>query len=171
MRKPKEFDNFPKGLANLTEFGPYQAVIMIWVDGDTCYAFVDVGFNTYLFVVLRVAGLDAPEIFRPRDEAEKAHGTAALEYARKLCPEGSPVVLYTGADTQTFGRYVATITLADGTDLQVLPHGTIASASHLKMPLTSRRQRSYANEVADASSTSRHRVRSSVRNRNRRCRT
>lgn len=116
MRKPAEFENFPDKLARLAAFGPYRAVVRHIVDGDTLDLLVSVGFNTYVYLTVRVRLIDTPEL-NSRDTAERARAQAARDYVSTvLAPIGSPVVITTFKDRQTFGRYVADITLADGRD-------------------------------------------------------
>lgn len=112
-RKPVEFTDFPSALARLAPFGPYRAVLKRWVDGDTCYALVDVGFNTYPYVVIRIAGINAPELHTGDN---RVAGAAARDYAVQLAPEGTPVVLHSEPDTLTFGRWVGALSLPDGRD-------------------------------------------------------
>lgn len=108
MRKPMEFAGFPPGLARLGAYGPYRASIAHVVDGDTVYAFLDIGLNEYPFRPLRVRDLYAPELHEPG-------GLVARDYVRGLLPAGTPCVVTTYRDTQTFGRYVADVRfLLDG---------------------------------------------------------
>ena len=114
MRKPVEFEAFPAELAARAGFGPYRGVVKHIVDGDTLDVMLDVGLNRYPYVTLRLRGVDAPEINRA---ATRVAGQAARDFVATLAPLGTPCVVTTEPDAQTFGRYVATVTLADGTDL------------------------------------------------------
>lgn len=108
MRRPYEFDNFPDEIAE--PFGPYRAVVGYIVDGDTFDCLVDLGFNQYRYTTIRIANIDAPEKFRLDTREE---GEAALQYLAALIPVGSPVLLYTEKDPDSFGRYIAEITALD----------------------------------------------------------
>lgn len=113
-RKPTEFNDWPKNLP--ITFGPYRAVITHVTDGDTCDVLVDQGFNSYRYLTVRIMGIDAPEIFRG-DDAEKTLGKAAKEYLATLAPPGTPCLIHTDKDRQSFGRYSASILLFNGTDV------------------------------------------------------
>lgn len=114
MRKPLQFDAFPAALAERAPWPPYRAVVERWVDGDTLDIFADAGWNEYPYRTIRLQGIDAPELNR---RATQARGAAARDYAMTLAPPGTPCVVLAEPDTQTFGRYVAVVTLADGTDV------------------------------------------------------
>jgi endonuclease YncB( thermonuclease family) len=114
-RKPVEFANWPPELA--VPFGPFRAFVRHLVDGDTFDAFIDLGFNTYQYNPVRLLGVDTPEINRA---ATREAGYAALEFVRHVMPIGSRVLLHTRKDPDSFGRYLARVTLADGADLGTL---------------------------------------------------
>ena len=116
MRKPQEFDGFPEELERLAPWPLYRAVIKYWVDGDTLYVLADAGWNEYPYRVLRLAGVDAPELYSGPPEI-RARGQAARDFAATLAPPGTPCVVDAQPDRQSFGRYVASVTLADGADL------------------------------------------------------
>ena len=111
-RVPSEFTGWPLTLG--VGYGPYRAVVRHHVDGDTYDCLIDFGFNMYGYHAIRLLGVDTPETNRP--ESRDA-GLAALEYVRELMPEGSRVKLATLANPDSFGRYLASITLADGRDV------------------------------------------------------
>lgn len=112
-RKPVEFQDFPLSV----DFGPYRAVIRHWVDGDTCDVLLDLGLHQYAYETLRIRDIDTPEIYGTKEyDGELADGHAAREYAMEIAPVGSPVIVLTHKDKQTFGRYVADLMLADGSD-------------------------------------------------------
>lgn len=114
MRKPIEFSNFPQALADMAPYGPCRAVIKYWVDGDTCDVMLSSGWNEYPYRTIRLRGVDAPELNRA---ATRAAGQAARDYVLTLAPPGTPCVVLAEPDVQTFGRYVASVVLADGTDV------------------------------------------------------
>jgi endonuclease YncB( thermonuclease family) len=76
---------------------------------------VSPGFGVYPYATIRVADINSPELHRG-DDAERAAGVEARAYAMSLAPVGTPVVIHTEPDTETFGRFVAAITLPDGRD-------------------------------------------------------
>ena len=112
--RPDQFDDFPAELA--APFGPFRAIVEHVTDGDTIRCLVDVGFNEYRFTVVRLAGIDAPERYRGTVEERQA-GSMALSHLALLLPIGTPVLLQTEPDPDSFGRYIATVTLADGTSV------------------------------------------------------
>jgi endonuclease YncB( thermonuclease family) len=109
-------------------YGPYRAVVQRVVDGDTLVALVDFGFREYRLAPVRLlcadgSGVNAPESNRP---ASRAAGLAAKAFTESLCPAGAPVLLRTRRDPDAFDRYLAAVTLADGTDLG----GALLAAGH-----------------------------------------
>jgi len=98
----------------LNPFYRYKGVVDRVVDGDTVDATIDVGFGTFTKQRLRIDDYDAPESWRPRNEAEKIHGEAAKERARELL-EAKTVIFTTSKAVGIYGRYGASIELVDGT--------------------------------------------------------
>ena len=90
----------------------YRAKIVSVYDGDTCRADIDCGFGVVLKnQSLRVYGIDSPEI-------GTVAGNNAREFARTLMPASLAVQIQTFKDAkEKYGRYLAKITLPDGTDL------------------------------------------------------
>lgn len=122
-RKPVEFENFP---ANIDPgFGLFRAVVSHIIDADTVDVLIDCGFQQYRYTTIRVQNIDAPEIFSGTAE-QKARGFAAKECLEKIAPVGTPCVIETGKDRQSFGRYSASILLQDGTDIA----SALVSAGH-----------------------------------------
>ena len=67
----------------------YNAQVLRVVDGDTIDAMVDLGFNTWKKVRIRMYGINAPEA-RTRDLEEKKKGLAAKpRLIEKLEEEGN----------------------------------------------------------------------------------
>ncbi len=112
--KPPQFTDWPASID--PGFGPYRAVITSITDGDTFRVLVDGGFNVYTFQAIRLANIDSPELFSGPPE-ERERGKAAKAYLESIAPPGTKCVLRTDKDRTTFGRYVASALLADGTDL------------------------------------------------------
>lgn len=114
-RGPTEFVHYPAELAALAPFGPYRAVITHVVDGDTIGALCDLGFNDYRYLVIRLAGIDAPELFTGTD---RGAGAAARDHLAQLVAQHGPwCVIRSGKWQQSFGRYIGWVSLVDGTDL------------------------------------------------------
>jgi micrococcal nuclease len=96
----------------------YRATVVRWVDGDTADLDVDIGFKVGVKERFRLSGINTPEM-RPKkadfaseearqDEIKLAQ--AALDYASKLAPEGSQVIVETFKDSQgKYGRWLAKI--------------------------------------------------------------
>ena len=61
----------------------YSAKVQRVVDGDTCDALIDLGFNTYVKKRIRLYGVDTWES-RTRNLEEKKKGLAAKEYVKDL---------------------------------------------------------------------------------------
>jgi len=95
---------------NLDPWYVYNAKITRVVDGDTVDAIIDLGFGMSTKQRLRIDDFDAPESWRPRNEAEKIHGEAAKARAKELL-EGKDVIVNTSKAVGIYGRYGASITL------------------------------------------------------------
>jgi len=88
----------------------YNARILKVIDGDTCHAEVDLGFDTKLTMTIRLYGINAPET-RTKDLAEKKKGLTAKEALRKKI-EGKNVMITTYKDKkEKYGRYLADVFL------------------------------------------------------------
>lgn len=110
MRKPAEFENHPAPYEMARSMGCFRAVCKNVTDGDTYDAFIDLGMGKYAYDTVRLHDLDTPEIFRPSNAAERAHGMAAKDRVADLIL-GKPILLKTYKDAETFGRYVADVAL------------------------------------------------------------
>jgi micrococcal nuclease len=89
----------------------YDATVINVVDGDTFDAQLQLGFYLTATLRLRVLGINAPEMHGPSHEA----GAAAKAFAGSLLREGAKVVLHT-EKSDDFGRWLAKVTLPDGSD-------------------------------------------------------
>ncbi len=112
--KPPQFTDWPVSID--PGFGPYRAVIQSITDGDTFRVLIDGGFNVYTFQSIRLLGVNAPELFSGPPE-ERVRGAAAKAYLESIAPLGTKCLLRTDKDKTSFGRYIASALLADGTDL------------------------------------------------------
>ena len=61
----------------------YSAKLQRVVDGDTCDALIDLGFDTWVKKRIRFKGVDTWEC-RTRDKEEKVKGLAAKEFTKNL---------------------------------------------------------------------------------------
>lgn len=93
----------------------YKGVVTRVVDADTVDAELDLGFGITMAQRFRINDYDAPETFRPRNEAEKIHGKEATERANELLM-GKTLYFKSSKVPGIYGRYGATIWLEDGKD-------------------------------------------------------
>jgi micrococcal nuclease len=114
MTKPTQFQGWPENLD--VPYGPYRAVIERVVDGDTVHAIVSLGLDEYAYRMIRLRGVNAPELFSGPPE-ERERGAAARDFLAELLPPGTKCRLATERDVTTFGRYVAYIELEDGREV------------------------------------------------------
>ena len=70
-------------MAKKIEKHNYSAKLLRVVDGDTCDAMIDLGFNTWVKKRIRFKGVDCWES-RTRDLDEKKKGLAAKAYTKDL---------------------------------------------------------------------------------------
>lgn len=80
------------------------------VDGDTFDVNVDLGFCVHVRDRLRLDGIDCPEMATPEGKAVRAYVLMLLDQCSRQCV----------VDTKKkdkYGRYLARVTLPDGTDL------------------------------------------------------
>ena len=95
----------------------YRAIVKRVIDGDTLDVMIDQGFRNYREERLRVLGIDTPELSRGNDES-KALGLRAKNRVEELCGDAEVIIRTEKGDS--FGRWLATITLHDGRDLGTL---------------------------------------------------
>ena len=69
-------------MKNLDKF-VYNAKLVRVVDGDTCDAMIDLGFDTWVKKRIRFAGVDTWES-RTRNKEEKKKGLEAKAYTKKM---------------------------------------------------------------------------------------
>lgn len=92
----------------------YKAKVIRVIDADTIKCVVDVGFGISVNQRFRILGYDAPETFRPKTDEERQLGERATEIAKNLLLDMEVIV--NTQKTDVYGRYLATVTLSDGTD-------------------------------------------------------
>lgn len=96
-----------------------NATIRRWIDGDTVEVVIhkridlDFGFISQIDfpITARIRGLDTPEI---RGDTQ-ADGIAAKQFAERMAPAGTSVQVVSYRE-KSFERYIADLTLPDGTD-------------------------------------------------------
>lgn len=88
----------------------YEAKIIRWVDGDTCWLDVDLGFYTHRETDVRLAGINTPERaeYTLRGIADRAR-----EFNEARCPAGA-VVIAEITTRDKYGRWLARILYAPG---------------------------------------------------------
>jgi len=96
-------------------FYKYNGRVTRVVDADTVDAELDLGFGITMKQRFRIDEYDAPETWRPRNEAEKKHGEEATTRAIQLLAE-EDLVFITSKTIGIYGRYGAQIRLKDGKD-------------------------------------------------------
>jgi len=102
------------GLAEINLY-VYKGRVTRVVDADTVDAELDLGFGITMSQRFRLNDYDAPETWRPRNEAERDHGKEATERAKELLLEKALLFKSTKIPG-IYGRYGATIWLEDGRD-------------------------------------------------------
>lgn len=92
-RKPSAFHSWPISFGVARAQGRYRAVCDYVVDGDTVDCLIDVGFGLYAYRAIRVDGVDTPEIYRPKSDAEKQLGMMAKQTVTSLLMATTPILL------------------------------------------------------------------------------
>jgi len=88
----------------------YNATVIRVVDGDTVDAMVDLGFNTWKKVRIRMVGINAPES-RTRDLEEKKKGLAAKERLKEILEEVDNKFKLNSQGVGKFGRCLGILTI------------------------------------------------------------
>jgi len=96
----------------------YKALVTRVVDGDTFDLVVDLGFEISFAMRVRLKGIDTPETWRPKTDAERVHGEAATKFVSLLIE--NQYVTIRSHKLGIYGRYEADVALLDGTDLATL---------------------------------------------------
>jgi len=109
----------------------YQATVDRVVDGDTVDLIVDLGFGIMVKERFRLEGINAPES-RTRNLTEKALGVAATEFLETMLTEmNGPLVITTKKDKKgKFGRYLCTLWMDRGTDMEMNINHEMVSCDH-----------------------------------------
>ena len=93
----------------------YKGKVIRVVDADTVDAKLDLGFCLTVEQRFRIDSFDAPETWRPRNEAEAEHGERATKRAIELLMD-KDLIFRTSKTAGIYGRYGAQIILPDGRD-------------------------------------------------------
>ncbi|MDJ0921407.1 MAG: thermonuclease family protein [Henriciella sp.] len=97
--------------------GPVPAEVIKIVDGDTIKVRATIWVDQTVEVSVRLRGVDAPELYRPKCAAEKSLARLAKASVAASAPLGSQVTL-TGITRDKYGgRVVATVVTSDGETL------------------------------------------------------
>lgn len=96
--------------------GPIPAVVERVTDGDTVRVTAKIWINQELVVSVRLAGLDAPELYRPKCDREKALGREAKAFVETFLESGR-VQLFDIEYGKYARRVVARIENENGGDL------------------------------------------------------
>jgi micrococcal nuclease len=80
----------------------YKATVVRWVDGDTVWLTVDLGFRLTMTSDFRLFGINTPEHGQPGFHE-------ATAFAQKSAPEGSPVIIRSFKDPDKYGRWIVQI--------------------------------------------------------------
>ena len=86
----------------------YNAELARVVDGDTIVAYIDLGFNTWVYKTIRLEGIDAWES-RTRNLEEKKKGIAAKERLTELFKESNNKFILKSNGIGKFGRVLGQV--------------------------------------------------------------
>lgn len=86
----------------------YNAKVVKIVDGDTLDALVDLGFDTWKQVRIRMMGINTPES-RTRDLEEKARGLAAKARLKEILKENKNKFILVSHGVGKYGRCLGEI--------------------------------------------------------------
>lgn len=100
----------------------YRATLLRVVDGDTVRAEIQLGLRVSREVSLRIADIDAPELFGPRATPE---GQTSAELLHSLIT-GRTLYVATEKDRKSFDRYIAALYIEG-------PAGTLVSVGKAMM--------------------------------------
>lgn len=89
----------------------YNAMVVRVVDGDTLDLMVDLGFDIFQKMRVRLFGIDTPEIYGvKRDSEEYSKGKLASDFVKKILHPGTKVSMNSVKDKRgKYGRYLATV--------------------------------------------------------------
>lgn len=101
-----------------------RAEVVDWIDGDTVDVEVSLWFDLTLSLRVRLHGVDTPEL-HSGDPESREKAKMARVFCETRAPAGALVHIASVGDKDKFGRFLAKVTLTDGTDLvaQLIEHG------------------------------------------------
>ncbi len=95
----------------------YKAEYISNYDGDTIRFMVDLGFGIYHRIIIRLAGVDTPEL-RTAELNKRVVAYEAKDFVREAMLGASEIIIKTNKDkTGKYGRYIAEV-LYDGMNLK-----------------------------------------------------
>lgn len=94
--------------------GPIPAEVIKVVDGDTIKVRATIWVDQTVEVSVRLRGIDAPELYRPKCEAEKRLARQAKAAVSAASPVGSLVTLSNVTQDKYGGRVIASVETLDG---------------------------------------------------------
>ena len=97
--------------------GPIDAEVIKVVDGDTIKVRANIWVDQTVIVSVRLRGVDAPELYRPKCPAEKELARTAKAAVNASTPVGSTVRLTQITRDKYGGRVVAYVQTNDGETL------------------------------------------------------
>ncbi len=104
---PTVFKGHPWRYNDHQPTSPFAVVVI--EDADTFTGWLDLGYDEYVWRTIRLEGFDAPEISRPRNQAELEHGLQAKGYVEYLFSRYPLVITTKKVRTTTWDRYVAQV--------------------------------------------------------------
>ncbi len=96
--------------------GPVAATVERVIDGDTVRVTARIWVGHSVSVSVRIAGVDAPEIYRPRCVAEKERAREAKAFVERMLGAGE-VTLLEVVNDKYGGRVVARVKTPEGEDV------------------------------------------------------
>ena len=96
----------------------YNATVTKVVDGDTIDALVDLGFDTWKQVRIRLNGINSPES-RTRDLEEKARGLAAKARLKEILKENKNKFILVSHGVGKYGRCLGELFISQGDTFSV----------------------------------------------------
>jgi micrococcal nuclease len=86
----------------------YKGKCIRVVDGDTIEAMIDLGFNTWITITVRLDGINTPES-RTKNKEEKARGLAAKDKLKQIMDSNENEFTLISHGVEKYGRCLAEI--------------------------------------------------------------
>lgn len=108
--------------------GPVEAQLIEVVDGDTIRVRAKIWLDQSISILVRLKGIDAPELYRPKCKAEKQQAEQARRYLASLVAD-QPLQLTSIQGGKYFGRVLAKVQIKQAANLsrQMLKSGLVRS--------------------------------------------